>query len=461
MVIHSKKILYIFIIFHIFFWTFIPSFFNTNLPLDTIEGLVLGNDLSLSYDKFPPIFPLFIELVFKIFGNQDWAYYLLSQLLVGSCFIIIFKFSQYFFENNTYSLISVLLLESIYFFNYTSPELNPFILLLPLLASTVFFCWRAINFNKNIDWMMFGLFAGFSTLTFYLALYLLASLCLFFMRELIINKKINYKYFLALLFYFLVIFPHLYFIFTSDAGSIQYALWRSFGDPLSGFGNIKILNHLLYPLIFLIKQILLLIPMFILLRFILSSFKIGINLSDRKLIFLFTITLLPIALMFLTSLFGGVRIRTMWMSTFYIFPGIFFIYLFKSNINLEKFRSFLFAFSFLFLILPIVYGIHSFVQKDKRTDFPGKIIANKIQTEWNKNFSNEIKFVVGSGWVYGGWYGGNLSYGLKSRPILKDKSSEDTKVGTVWIYTFKSKKKCKGVLLKIDPYYDACLIGKK
>ena len=457
----NKKNFSIFIILHIILWTAIPTIFNTNLSLDTIEVLTWGNELKLGYDKFPPVFPLFTELFYKIFGNQDWAYYLLSQLFVVTCFVVVFKFSKYFFDKDIYSLLSVLLLECIYFFNYTTPELNGFIALLPFIALTALFCWKAISNNHSFNWIMFGIFAGIATLTWYLALYLLASLGIFFIREIIMAKKINYKYFLALLFYFLVIFPHLYFIFTNDAGSIQYALWRSFGDPLSGFGNIKILNHLLYPLIFLIKQILLLIPMFILLRFILSSFKIGINISDRKLIFLFTITLLPIALMFLTSLFGGVRIRTMWMSTFYIFPGIFFIYLFKSNINLEKFRSFLFAFSFLFLILPIVYGIHSFVQKDKRTDFPGKIIANKIQTEWNKNFSNEIKFVVGSGWVYGGWYGGNLSYGLKSRPILKDKSSEDTKVGTVWIYTFNSKKKCKGVLLKIDPYYDACLIGKK
>ena len=146
MQIDNKKIFSFFIILHVILWTAIPTIFNTNLSLDTIEVLTWGNELKLGYDKFPPIFPLFTELFYKIFGNQDWAYYLLSQLLVGSCFIIIFKFSQYFFENNTYSLISVLLLESIYFFNYTSPELNPFILLLPLLASTVFFLLESYKF---------------------------------------------------------------------------------------------------------------------------------------------------------------------------------------------------------------------------------------------------------------------------------------------------------------------------
>ena len=457
----GKKFLYIFIIAHIFLWTVIPSVFNTNLPLDTIEGLAWGNDLKLGYEKYPPIFPLFTEFFFKIFGNQDWSYYLLSQLLVGSSFIIIFKFTEYFLENSFHRLISVLLLESIYFFNYTTPELNAFIPLFPFLASTALFSWRAVNYNKNIDWVMFGVFAAISTLTYYLALYLLASLSLFFIREIIIYKKFNSKYFLTLISFFLVISPHLYFIFANDLKSIEYALFRSFGDPLSGFKDLKILDHLLYPVIFLIKQILLMTPMLILLRFIISTYKININFTDKKLVFLFTITFLPIVLMFLTSIFGGVRIRTMWMTSFYIFPGIFFIYLYKSKIDLKKFRPFIYAFLFIFLILPIIYGLDSFVQKDKRTDFPGKQIANRIQTTWNNNFINEIEVVAGISWINGGWYGGNLSYNLKSRPILKYSLNEEVKVGSIWIDTLNNIKLCKGVLLKVEPYYEACLIGKK
>ena len=461
MKINSKKFLNYLLVFHIILWTSIPTIFNTNLPLDTIEALAWGNELKLGYDKYPPIFLLFTELFYKVFGNQDWAYYLLSQLFVVTCFLVVFKFSQYFFNNNIFSLISVLLLESIYFFNYTTPELNAFIPLFPLLAVTVLYCWKAINSDNNFDWIMFGIFAGISTLTYYLALYLLVSISIFFIREIIITKKINHKYFLALLIYFLVLTPHIYFIFDTDFRSIEYALFRSFGDPLSGVGNLKILDHLVYPLIFLIKQTFIFIPLLILLSFSLSSFKISINLNDKKLIFLFTVTLLPIILMALTSLFGGVRIRTMWMTTFYVFSGVFFVYLFQSNINLRKIKSFLTAFCFIFIILPVIYGIDSYVQKDKRTDFTGKKIAKKIKTVWDINFSNEIEIVEGKGWVYGGWYAGNLSYHLKNRPILKYKSNDDFQTGKILVDILGNIKSCKGVLLKVEPYYDACLIGKK
>lgn len=461
MKIDSKKFLLYFIFFHVLLWTSIPSFFNTNLPLDTIEALAWGNELKLGYDKYPPIFPLFTELFFFIFGNQDWSYYLLSQLFVATCFGVVFKFSKYFLINDTYALISVLLLESIYFFNYTTPELNPFIPLLPFLAATAFFCWKAINFNTNLDWILFGIFAGIATLTFYLALYLLASIGIFFIREIIINKKVNYKYFLTLFAYLIVITPHLYFIFGGDFKSLEYALFRSLGDPLSGVSKVKLLDHIFYPLIFLIKQIFILAPLLFLLRFAISKFKTNIDLSDKKFIFLFSITFLPITLMFLTSLIGGVRIRTMWMTNFYVFSGIFFVYLFQSAVNLKKLKSFFIVFAVFFFTLPIIYSVDSYFKTNKRTDFPGKQIANTIQNTWNDNFSNQISVIVGSGWVYGGWYAGNLSYQLKNRPVLMYQLKKNSELGIIYVEGLGSIKNCEGILLKVEPYFDSCLIGKK
>lgn len=458
--INSNKILFFILISHLILWTVIPSIFNTNLPLDTIEALAWGNELKLGYNKYPPIFPLFTEFFYKIFGNQDWAFYLLSQIFVISSFLIIFNFSKYFLENNTHSLISVLLLETIYFFNYTTPELNAFIPLFLFLATTALFCWRAINFNKNLDWIMFGFFAGISTLTYYLSLYFLASLGIFFLSEIISKKKFNYKYFYTLISYLLILSPHLYFILLQDSASIKYALFRSFGDPLSGLSQITLLDHLLYPLIFLIKQLFILLPLLIFLRLVLNNFKTSFDMKDKKFLYLFTITFLPIILMFLTSVLGGVRIRTMWMTTFYIFPGVFFVYLFSAQIQIQKFKKFFTFFLLFFLILPIVYGLDSFIQKDKRTDYPGQKISKEVQSTWDKNFSNKIEYVIGEGWVYGGWYAGNLSYHLKNRPKLmyyiNDKISN---YGFIRIDELNSIESCDGVFLKIEPYFDSCLVG--
>ena len=456
-----NKFLSFFLLAHLVIWTLIPSISNQNLPLDTIEALAWGNELQLGYDKYPPIFPLFTEFFYLIFGNQDWAYYFLSQLFVISAFFIIFKFSEYFFQNQIYSLISVLLLEGIYFYNFTTPELNAFLCQFPFLAATVFYCWKSIKKNDNISWFLFGIFAGFAALTYYLSFYLLSALGLFFIYTITQEKKFNPKYLIPLLSFFVVLLPHLIWIVENNYTSINYALFRSFGDPLTGLGGSKFLDHIFYPLIFLVKQLGLLLPFFVMFFFLVTKFKTKINYKDKKLLFLISITIVPIILMFFTSLFTGVRIRTMWMTSFYLFVGVFFVYMFKNKINLEKFKNFFIAFLFLFVLSPLLYYFVSYTKTNKRTDYPGKKISQIVQTQWDDNFSNKIEVVIGDGWINGGWYAGNLSYHLESRPKLKIKLENKPNVGTVWIKGFNEIKNCEGFIYRIEPFNDICMFGKK
>ena len=119
-----QNLFYIFITTHLIVWTLIPTLTNNNLSLDVIEALAWGSNLDWGFNKHPPGSAFFPEMMFQIFGAQDWAYYLLSQIFVVIAFIVVFKFSEELFKNKTLSLISVLLLEGIYFYNFTTPEFN-------------------------------------------------------------------------------------------------------------------------------------------------------------------------------------------------------------------------------------------------------------------------------------------------------------------------------------------------
>ena len=55
------KVFLIFIIFHLFLWTVIPSISNTNLPLDTIEALAWGSNLDWGFNKHPPFSAFAVE----------------------------------------------------------------------------------------------------------------------------------------------------------------------------------------------------------------------------------------------------------------------------------------------------------------------------------------------------------------------------------------------------------------
>ena len=79
---------------------------------------------------------------FQIFGPKDWAFYLLSQIFVIIAFYYVFKFAFEIFRDLKLSLISVLLLESIYFFNFTTPEFNVNVCQLPFWALVVHYSWK-------------------------------------------------------------------------------------------------------------------------------------------------------------------------------------------------------------------------------------------------------------------------------------------------------------------------------
>ena len=158
----------VFIFTHLVIWTLIPTLTNTNLPLDTIEALAWGSNLSWGFNKHPPLSAFAVELFYQIFSNNDWAYYLLSQIFVIVAFIFVFKIAQEILENTYLAFISILLLESIFFFNYSSPEFNVNVAQLPFWSLSIFFTWRCLKFNKVSDYIFLGIFMGLGILSKYL-----------------------------------------------------------------------------------------------------------------------------------------------------------------------------------------------------------------------------------------------------------------------------------------------------
>ena len=404
-----NNIYYIFIISHLIFWTLIPYLTNHNLPLDVIEALAWGSNLDWGFNKHPPMSAFFPEVFFQIFGSQDWAYYLLSQIFVLISFYYVFKFSKEIFNNDLLGLVSLLLIEAIYFYNFTTPEFNVNVCQLPFWSLTVYFSWKIYNSReiKFTDCFLVGLFAAVGFLSKYLFIYLLASIDLLFIYLIFIKKerKFDFKYLITVEVFLIALVPHLIWLNNNEFITITYGLART------GLEQSSLIDHIKFPLIFLIKQIGLLIPFLILVWLLVKKVKFKLNLKDKKLLFLLAINILPIILMFLTSVVTGSKIRTMWMTPFYLFFGTLFVYLFQTQINIKKLKPFMVGFIFLFFLSPILYAYVSISKDDKRTDYPGKEIAIKTQYAWDQQFNSKINVVYGNE-----WNAGNLSYHLKSRP---------------------------------------------
>jgi len=262
--------------------------------------------------------------------------------------------------------------------------------------------------NKVFRLFFSRLVAAFGFLSKYLFLYLLVSIDLLFIYLIFFKKerKFDFKYLITLEVFLVVLVPHLIWLNNNEFITISYGLDRT------GLEQSSFIDHVKFPIIFLIKQIGILVPFLILSWLLVKKIKFNFNFKDKKLLFLIAINILPIVLMFLTSLITGSKIRTMWMTPFYLFFGTLTVYLFQAQINLKKLKPLMIGFIFFFFLSPGLYAYVSISNDDKRTDYMGKEIAVKTQYAWDQQFDSKINVVLGDE-----WNAGNLSYHLKSRPV--------------------------------------------
>ncbi len=444
-----------FLFIHLLIWTFIPFFSNVNLPLDTIEALAWGSNLDWGFSKHPPMSAVLVEIFYKIFKNNDWAFYLLSQLCVITAFYYTWLLSKKILKNKILSLISIMLLEGIFFYNFTTPEFNVNVCQLPFWSATTYYAWSCYSKGKMKNWILLGLSMSLGFLSKYIFVLLIISIKIFFLYEIFKKNKIYFNYFVPILIFTIILIPHIFWLIDNNFVSVLYAFKRS------GLDENHLINHLLNPLVFLMKQLILLIP-FMIMVIILTNFKnINFKIKDKKLFFLFLTTLIPICLIFVISLISGAKIRTMWMTPFYLSAGLLIIYILKNSLKKNFLNRFIFVFLFFFILSPSLYFYISVTDNTKRTDYPGKEISELVQRKWDNNFYNEINVVIGDEWS-----AGNLSYHLKSRPkwinSLNNNLNQLNKEDGV-IYTGNPKilkKICPGIFGSIKPV-GYCMIGIK
>ena len=91
--------------------------------------------------------------------------------------------------------------------------------------------------------------------------------------------------------------------------------------------------------------------------------------------------------MFLTSVVTGSKIRTMWMTPFYLFFGTLFVYLFQAQINIKKLKPFMIGFIFFFFLSPMRFTLMSQYQKKTKELI---IQVKKLQLKLNMRGINNL-----------------------------------------------------------------------
>jgi 4-amino-4-deoxy-L-arabinose transferase-like glycosyltransferase len=143
----------------IIFWTVLPALVNVAPPGDVVEGFMWGREWVLLTYKHPQLPAWLLETAHLLTGSFRWPQYLLSQLVVSSTFIFVYLLARDILGRKR-ALAAVLLMPSIYFFGWPTPQFNHDYAQMPFWAAICWLLWRSVTRNGPGWWLALGLVAG-------------------------------------------------------------------------------------------------------------------------------------------------------------------------------------------------------------------------------------------------------------------------------------------------------------
>jgi len=159
-------------------WTLVPSLFYTAPPGDVPLVLAIGKEWPLGSPYGPPLAPWAANLAFELAGRSIVGVYLLSQACVVATYWAVFALGRRML-GAAHAAMAILLMAGISVFTVPTLDFGPTVLAMPLTATALLFCYRALADNRRLDWAIFGAAFGLLILTTYTGLILLGLIALF------------------------------------------------------------------------------------------------------------------------------------------------------------------------------------------------------------------------------------------------------------------------------------------
>jgi 4-amino-4-deoxy-L-arabinose transferase-like glycosyltransferase len=400
---------------HVFAWTIIPACLRYNLPMDSLEGSVWGQQLQLGYDKNPWLNAWLTRLALSISDGSSWPVYLFSQLCVALAFWSVWRLGRKFLSP-LHALLAVGMLEAIQYYTFASIDFNDNVLELGLWALLILLFYRAVTLKKLADWLGVGIVAGLAMMAKYYTAILLLTLFLF----LIIDKDARQAFkekglYIALVSFLIIILPHVIWLFTHDFVPIRYAAERV-GDntPLTTWQYIK------PTLLFASAQLSAFVGAVVLLSFsmlgrvkttVLTT-KHTLSSFDRRFLWLtgtgvFFITL---ALAFTT----GWQLHTLWGVPLLSFWGLLLVSYLQPRLTKRRLIYFSTAVMVVFMSCLTVYSVAMLKPGNTSSgNFPGKAVSTYVTKLWQARYHTPLHYVAGDRYI-----AGYISFNAKPKPSV-------------------------------------------
>jgi len=221
------------------FWTVYSTVSAGNgLHHDMMEAFAWAQEPAWGYPKHPPFWAWVAYLWFKVFPIQDWSFYLLAQVnaqiaIVGVWFLT----RQIYGRDNAGASVLLLLLTP--FYTFVSIRYNANIIFLSLWPWTAYAFIRALESNRLVWSVAFGLLAAACMLSKYFAALLLAS-C--FLASLL-HPRARFYYrsaspYISVAICAVLFVPHIVWLFNNDFLPFKWAALRTHDTFAKTLGSV-------------------------------------------------------------------------------------------------------------------------------------------------------------------------------------------------------------------------------
>ncbi|HLK80127.1 MAG TPA: glycosyltransferase family 39 protein [Xanthobacteraceae bacterium] len=395
---------------HAAIWTILPSALYANLPLDIIEALTYGREWQLGYDKLPPLPWWLVEIAHRAF-DSDIAYYALGQLSVLAAFAAVWAFMLRV-ATPAAAAASILIIDGLHYFNFTSPKFNHDVVQLPFWALAGLSFHGALRTGRPVHWAVLGAALGAAFWAKYFVLILGIPLALFVLIDPRARRCLATPGpYLAIAICLVIISPHLVWLYLNDWLPFAYAEARAKASH-------GLLDHLTHPGLFALGQLFWLLPALIialpLFRRPYERDATAADDYDRRILALLAFG--PAITLISGSVFTGRGLITMWGYPLWLFLGPWIVVSASSRVDracLGRLAGVwgtvtaLYAASFVadYAVLP--YFDHRY----RAALFPGEQLAEEISARFHAQTGSPLAYVVGTMWL-----GGNIGHYSGDQP---------------------------------------------
>lgn len=395
---------------HLIGWSLVPALVRHNLPLDSIEGTLWGQQWQLGYDKNPFLNGWLTAVAGGLSHPSGWLIYVFSQLSVVLCFYAVWKIGKAVFTP-ALALVGVALLEGVQYYNFHAIDFNDNTLELSTWGLACYAFFLALRRNDIKYWVMLGFFAFLGMMAKYYTLVLLASmgLLLFYHRP-YRRLLLTLPPYVGLITFVVLCAPHAVWLFHHNFITVRYVFERANSAP-------HWTNHLFFPLQFFWQQLEVFLPALVIygLLFLGSTpRREKVVISRENQLFLNCVALGPLLLTMLLALVCGNKLRAGWGMPLQSFWPLWLLSVCAPRLSRQKLVAFLSGI-FILLLSALIFYRNSLVHSPDASsaNFPGQRIADTLTAEWNARFHTPLQYVAGSRWI-----GGNIEYYSKDHPAV-------------------------------------------